>query len=243
MRAILLKEIRSFFTSAIGYLTVGSYLVLNGLFLWVFKGQFNVFDYGFADLGNFFFLAPWVFLLLIPAISMKSFSEEQKLGTLELLLIKPLSVWHLVLGKFGGAFLLCLLALLPTMLYVWTIGELGITTNNFDLGVIYGSYFGLLLLIGMYTSIGLFASVLTNNQIVAFLLGLLFCFLLYFGLDALSTLTSDGSFQSTVQSLGAKAHFSNIGRGILDIKDVVYFVSITLFFLYMTVHRLNHITT
>lgn len=242
MRAILLKEIRSFFTSAIGYLIIGSYLVLNGLFLWVFKGQFNVFDYGFADLGNFFLLAPWVFLFLIPAISMKSFSEEQKLGTLELLLIKPLSVWHLVLGKFLGGFLLCVFALLPTILYVWTIGSLGITTNNFDLGVVFGSYFGLLLLIGTYMSIGLFASALTNNQIVAFLLGLLFCFLLYFGFDALSTLSSDGNVQNTVQSMGAAAHFNTIAQGILDARDVFYFISISLFFLYMTVHRLNHIT-
>ena len=241
MRAILLKEIRSFFTSAIGYLIIASYLVLNGLFLWVFKGQFNVFDYGFADLGNFFFLAPWVFLFLISAISMKSFSEEQKLGTLELLLIKPLGVWHLVLGKFLGGFLLCILALLPTILYVWTIGTLGITTNNFDLGVVVGSYFGLLLLIATYMSIGLFASALTNNQIVAFLLGLLFCFLLYFGFDALSTLSSDGSMQNTIRSMGAEAHFNNIARGILDVRDVFYFISISLFFLYMTVHRLNHI--
>ena len=173
---------------------------------------------------------------------MKSFSEEQKLGTLELLLIKPLSIWQLVLGKFFGALLLCILALLPTMLYVWTIGDLGMSTNNFDLGVVYGSYFGLLLLIGTYTSIGLFASVLTSNQIVAFLLALLCCFLFYFGLDALSTLMSNGDWQNSIQSLGAKAHFKNMGRGILDIREVFYFISITLFFLYMTAHRLNHST-
>jgi len=242
MQAILKKEIRSFFTSAIGYLIIASYLLLNGLFLWVFKGEFNVFDYGFADLGNFFFLAPWVFLFLIPAITMKSFSEEQKLGTLELLLIKPMSLRQVVLGKFFGAFSLCLLALLPTLLYVWTIGSLGITESNYDLGVVFGSYLGLFLLIAAYTSIGLYASVLTNNQIVAFLLALLLCFLLFFGFDALSTLTSDGDLQVFIKSIGAKAHYASIARGILDVGDLFYFLSITLFFLYLTNHRLNHFT-
>ncbi len=240
MLAILTKEIRSFFTSAIGYLIIASYLVLTSLFLWVFKGDFNIFDYGFADLSNFFLLAPWVFLFLIPAITMKSFSEERKLGTLELLLIKPMGTLQVILGKFMGALVLCLLALLPTFLYVWTISALGVTTGNFDMGVVVGSYFGVLLLVACYISLGLFASAQTDNQIVAFLTALLLCFLLFFGFEALSTLPSDGSTKLFIKSLGAKHHFKSIARGILDTRDLFYFLSITLFFLYLTNHRLNH---
>ena len=143
MIAIFKREIQSFFTSPIGYLVVGLFLVLNGLFLWVFKGPFNIFEYGFADLGNFFLLAPWVFLFLIPAITMKSFSEEKKLGTLELLFIKPISLWETVIGKFLGTFCLALIAILPTLLYVYTISQLGVTIGNLDMGMVLGSYFGL----------------------------------------------------------------------------------------------------
>ncbi len=242
MLAILTKEIRSFFTSAIGYLIIAAYLVLTSLFLWVFKGDFNIFDYGFADLGNFFLLTPWVFLFLIPAITMKSFSEERKLGTLELLLIKPMGTLKLVFGKFLGASVLCLLAMLPTLLYVWTICSLGTTPGNFDMGVVLGSYFGVVLLVACYISLGIFASAQTDNQIVAFLTAFLLSFLLFYGFEALSTLVSDGNIQLFIKSLGAKHHFNNSARGILDTKDLLYFLSITLFFLYLTNHRLNHFT-
>ena len=124
MFAIFKREVRSFFTSPIGYLIVGSFLLLNGLFLWVFKNEYNIFDYGFADLGSFFLLAPWIFVFLVPAITMKSFSEERKMGTLELLLIKPISIWKLVLGKFWGALLLCIIAVVPTLVYVFAISKL-----------------------------------------------------------------------------------------------------------------------
>ncbi|MEL6918231.1 MAG: gliding motility-associated ABC transporter permease subunit GldF, partial [Bacteroidota bacterium] len=147
MLAIFKREIQSFFTSPIGYLVIGLFLILNGLFLWVFKGQFNIFEYGFADLGNFFLLAPWVFLFLIPAITMKSFSEERKLGTLELLLIKPIGIWKTVIGKFLGTVSLVLIAIAPTLLYVYTISQLGSTIGNLDTGVVLGSYFGLFFMI------------------------------------------------------------------------------------------------
>jgi len=154
MFAIFKKEIRSFFTTPIGYLIIGLFLLLTGLFLWVFRGDFNVFDYGFADLSNFFLLAPWVFLFLIPAITMKSFSEEKKMGTLELLFIKPISLWNIILGKFWAAMALCFLTLIPTLLYVFAINALGITKGNYDLGIIIGSYFGLFFLVAAYTAIG-----------------------------------------------------------------------------------------
>jgi ABC-2 type transport system permease protein len=220
---------------------VGSFLLLNGLFLWVFKNEYNIFDYGFADLGNFFLLAPWIFVFLVPAITMKSFSEERKMGTLELLLIKPISIWKLVLGKFWGALLLCIIAVVPTLVYVFAISKLGMVEGNYDLGVVLGSYFGLLFLMACYTSIGIFASTLSDNQIIAFLVGILVCFLIFNGFDAIATLFSDGETQQTVQSLGAKAHFDSIARGVIDTRDLMYFISLTLVFLHLTFQRLKQL--
>ncbi|WP_350286155.1 gliding motility-associated ABC transporter permease subunit GldF [uncultured Croceitalea sp.] len=242
MLAIFKKEIRSFFTSSIGYLIIGLFLLLNGLFLWVFKGDFNVFDYGFSDLSNFFLLAPWVFLFLIPAITMKSFSEERKLGTLELLLIKPVSVLKMVLAKFGGALVLCLMAVAPTVVYVLAIDDLGMVAGNYDIGVILGSYFGLLFLMASYTSIGVFASSLSDNQIAAFILAIVLAFMVFFGFEALATLLSDGTTQQLVKSFGAKTHYESIARGIIDTRDIVYFLGLTLFFLYLTHNRIKHLT-
>ncbi|MEX0291570.1 MAG: gliding motility-associated ABC transporter permease subunit GldF [Flavobacteriaceae bacterium] len=241
MLAIFKREFTSFFASPIGYLVIGLFLILNGLFLWVFKGPFNIFDSGFADLGNFFLLAPWVFLFLIPAITMRSFSEEVKLGTMELLFIKPISVWHTVLGKFFGAFVLALIAIAPTLLYVFGISELGTTVGNLDSGLVWGSYFGLFFLVGTYTAIGLFASSLTNNQIVAFLIGVMLCFILYYGFQAVANSISDGTLGLFIANLGMQAHFENIGAGILDTKDLIYFVSLTGFFLFLAVVRLKNL--
>ena len=243
MFAIFKKEVRSFFTAPIGYLIVGLSLLLNGLFLWVFRGNFNIFDYGFSDLGNFFLLTPWIFIFLVPAITMKSFSEERKLGTLELMLIKPISVWKIIWGKFWGTSTLCILAVVPTIIYVITISNLGILSGNYDLGVVLGSYFGLFFLIFAYISMGLFASTLSENQIVAFILGVFFCFVFFGGFDAFSTLFPGGENQLLVQKIGGRIHFESIARGILDSRDLIYFVSITLGFLYLTATRLNNLTS
>lgn len=242
MLAIFRKEIQSFFNSPIGYLIVGLFLLLNGLFLWVFKGNYNVFDNGFADLENFFHLVPWVFIFLIPAITMRSFSEERKMGTLELLYIKPLSTTKVILGKFWGALVLCSLAVLPTIVYVFCISALGMIEGNYDSGIIIGSYFGLLFLIAAYVAIGLFCSSFTDNQIVAFILGTILSFSFFYGFEALSTLFSEGALQSSVENIGAKAHFESIAEGILDSRDLVYFSTTTLFFLYLTQIRLKNST-
>ncbi len=240
MTPIFKREIRSFFTSVTGYLVIGLFLALNGLFLWVFKGPFNIFDYGFADLSKFFLLAPWVFLFLIPAITMKSFSEEKKLGTLELLFIKPIGLWQTVLGKFLGTFVLGLIALVPTLLYVYSVSQLGTTVGNLDMGLVIGSYFGTIFLMGCYTAIGLFASTLSENQIVAFIIGVLLCFLLYYGFEGLSTLFADGQTAVFVQNLGMKHHFESIARGVLDTRDLIYFISLTTFFLFLSVVQLKN---
>lgn len=155
MKSIVLREIKSFFGSPIGYLVIAIFLIVNGLFLWVFEGDYNILNSGFADLTPFFTLTPWIFIFLIPAVTMRSFSDEKKQGTLELLLTKPLSVWEIVTGKFFGAVVLICMAIVPTFIYVATISSLGITEGNIDMGSTLGSYFGLLFLIGAYAAIGI----------------------------------------------------------------------------------------
>ncbi len=239
MYAIFKREITSFFTTATGILALGIFLAVNGLFLWVFKGPYNVFEYGFADLSAFFMLSPFIFLFLIPALSMKSFSEEKKVGTLELLLMKPIGLWELVLGKFLGIMMLGIMALLPTLIYVWCISVLGTEPGNFDIGLIIGAYFGMVLLLTVYTAIGLFASTLSENQIVAFLIALIISLLTYLGFQAVSATLLDGSISLFIQNLGMQAHYERMGRGIIDTRDVVYFMSISVFFLFLTVTRLK----
>ena len=234
MLAIFKKEIRSFFTTPMGYLVVGLFLLLNGLFLWVFDGPYNLLEYGFADLSNFFAIAPWIFLFLIPAICMRSFSEERKLGTLELLYIKPMSLWQIVLGKFLGASVLVLIALIPTLFYVYGISELGTTAGNLDLGLIWGSYFGMIFLIFAYSAISLFISALAENQIVAFLISVLICFLLFYGFEAMASLIDNGTLALGVKSFGMKAHYDDMSNGVLDSRDLVYFLSIGYAFLFLT---------
>lgn len=231
MYAILKREIRSFFASPVGYMVVSLFLILNGLFLWVFKGEFNVFDYGFADLSAFFILAPWILIFLIPAITMKSFSEERKMGTLELLMTKPLSTLEIVLGKYLGALCLSIIALIPTLLYVYTIWELGNPPGNIDLGSTLGSYVGLLFLIMSYTGIGIFSSILTNNQIVAFILAVFLCFIFYFGFEGIADITNTSI---SIENWGIKSHFESVGRGVIDTRDLIYFVSLTALFVFST---------
>ena len=240
MIAIFKKELHSFFNSPIGYLIVLVFLTLNGLFLWVFRQEFNVFDYGFADLSNFFLLIPWVFLFLVPAITMRSISEEKKLGTLELLLIKPISKFKIILGKFLGTLFVGIIALAPTIIYVSAISNLGILEGNVDLGVVSGSYFGTFFLLALYCSMGVYASTISDNQIFAFILGALLCFLVFFGPESIATLSTDGSTQQFIKGLGAKAHFEDISKGILDTRDVIYFLTLTAFFIYLAISGLSH---
>lgn len=239
MLAIFKREITSFFTSPIAYLVIGLFLTFTGLFLWMFRANFNIFDYGFADLSNFFLLAPWIFLFLIPAITMKSFSEERRLGTIELLLIKPISLIQIIMGKFLASMALILISILPTLLYAFSIGQLGTTPWNLDLGLAFGSYAGLFFLVANYTAIGIFASTLTDNQIVAFLAGLIICFIFYYGFEALSTLFSKGDLVLYIRGMGMKARAENMARGVLDTRDVIYFLSFAGFFLFLSVLKLK----
>lgn len=238
MKALLLREIKSFFGSPIGYLVIAVFLLLNGLFLWVFDGDFNILNSGFADLTPFFTLVPWILIFLIPAVTMRSFSDEKKQGTIELLFTKPLTVWEIATGKFFGAFVLILLALLPTIVYVFVISDLGLPQGNIDMGSTLGSYFGLLFLIAGYTSIGIFSSSLSDNQIVAFIAAVFLCFLFYFGFEGLSGYAG-GSAGNIISSIGMDSHFKSMSRGVIDTRDVIYFISIAVLFLSLTVYKLK----
>jgi len=239
MIAILKKEIASFFASPIGYLVIAVFLLLNGLFLWLFKGEFNILDNGFADLSSFFLLAPWILIFLVPAVTMRSFSDEKKQGTLELLLTKPISHSNIVFGKYLGALILIIIALIPTLLYVYTIYKLGNPEGNLDVGSIMGSYFGLLFLITAYTAIGVFASSLTDNQIVAFISAVFICFFFYFGFEGLSNYNIFGD-AFYIEKLGMESHFKSMSRGVLDTRDIIYFLSITGLFLTFTTLNIKH---
>ncbi|QTD38103.1 gliding motility-associated ABC transporter permease subunit GldF [Polaribacter batillariae] len=238
MFAILKKEFNSFFASPIAYLVIGVFLLINGLFLWVFKDDFNILNAGFADVNPFFYLAPWVFLFLIPAITMKSFAEEFNNGTIELLKTKPLSDWQIVMGKFWASLLLVLIALIPTLTYIYTIYQLGNPVGNLDFGSTIGSYIGLFFLASTYTAIGLFTSSISKNQIVAFILGVLITFLLFYGFDAISNSFENDSL--TIKKLGINEHFKSISRGVIDTRDIIYFLSVTVFFLFITKTRLDY---
>jgi len=228
MLAILKKEINAFFASSIGYLVIAIFLILNGLFLWLFIGEFNILDNGFADMSSFFLLAPWILLFLIPAVTMRSFSDEKKQGTLEFL-------FNIVLGKYLGACILIILALLPTLLYVYTVYQLGNPVGNIDFGSTLGSYLGLLFLAAAYTAIGVFASSLTDNQIVAFITAVFLCFFFYVGFEGIADFVSS----NFIDQLGMNAHYKSISRGVIDTRDLMYFISVILLFLVFTVQHIN----
>ena len=234
MLAIFLKEFNSFFSSAIGFVVAGLFLLATGVLVWVLPGYFNIFDQGYANLTPFFEVLPWIFCVLIPAICMRSFSEEKKQGTLELLLTKPISVNQLIAGKFLGSFSLSVITLLPTVFYIISISALTAEGVQVDYRVIFSSYVGVLLLMCCFTSIGIFASCLTDNPLIAFVIGTFLNVLLYFGLEGVSSIPLWGSKLYTLEYFSLSHHFQSISRGILDSRDLIYFLSISLFFLVLT---------
>lgn len=230
MYALYKKELGSFFSSLMGYLTIFVFLLLNGLMLWVFRSDFNILDYGFADLGPFFLVSPFLFLFLIPAITMRMFAEEKRSGTMELLLTKPISDITIIAAKFLAGLTLALLALLPTIVYYITVYHIADPVGNVDSGAVFGSYIGLLLLAAVFVSIGLFASVITKNQIVAFIVAIVLCFFCYLGFETLYQMS--GSL--FVKSLGIRHHYESVSRGVIDTRDVLYYFSVIVIFLTFT---------
>lgn len=225
MRALVLKEIRSFFSSLLGYTVVAVFLLFTSLFLWLFPGGWNILDGGMATLDPFFAMAPWVLMFLIPAITMRSFAEEHRAGTLELLLTRPLTEVQVVLAKFLGAWAVSIAALLPTLSFVLVVGMLGRPSWNLDLGAVWGSYLGLIVFSGALTGIGVVASSCTMQPLVAFLSAMLTSIVAYFGFGALADFAWLGSWEHAFVQLGMESHFDAMSHGRLDSRDVLYFVA------------------
>lgn len=239
MFSIFRKEINAFFSSLVGYIVVGIFLVAMGLWMWVFPAS-SILEGGYATLDTLFAMAPMIFLFLIPAVTMRSFAEEKQSGTIELLVTRPLSDWQIVGGKFLACLVLVGFALLPTLLYYITVYQLGETKGNLDSGGIFGSYIGLMFLAGAFVSIGVFASSLTNNQIVAFVLATFLCFFVDLAFDALSRLpVFFGKTDDIVQAIGIQYHYESMSRGVLDTRDIIYFLSVIAVFLAATVLSLG----
>jgi ABC-2 type transport system permease protein len=239
MFSIFKKEINTFFASLIGYIVIGVFLVLMGLVMWVFP-DYSVLDNNYANLDTLFGIAPMIFMFLIPAVTMRTFAEEKQTGTIELLVTRPISDLQIVGGKFLACFVLVAFALVPTVLYYFTVYQLGAPPGNLDSGGILGSYIGLLFLAAAFVAIGVFASSLTNNQIVAFVLATFLCFFVYLAFDFLSRLpVFFGKTDDIVQAIGIEYHYNSVSRGVLDTRDVIYFLSVIALFLAATVLSLG----
>lgn len=233
MFAVFKKEVRSFLSSLIAYLVIILFLTAIGLFMWIFPGT-NVLDYGYADLETLFVLGPYVFLFLIPAITMRSFAEEKKSGTMELLFTRPLRDWDIILGKYLAGLSLVIFALLPTLIYYYSVYELGAQVGNIDSAGTIGSYLGLILLGACFTSIGIFASSLTENQIIAFILAVFFCFMMYQGFSSLTALNDPSALSYFLLQLGIDFHYASIRKGLIDSRDLTYFFSLIILMLMAT---------
>ena len=232
MWSICKKELRQFFSSLTGYIAIVVFLLVNGLVLFVFEN--NIFDFGYATLDRFFQLAPWILLLLIPAITMRSFSDEFKGGTYEILQTRPLMRWQIIAGKYAGSLVVVLIALLPTVIYIFSIQQLS-SAEGIDWGATVGSYIGLVLLASVFTAIGICTSSFTANAVIAFILSLIACALIYYGFGAISKLPGlNSGADYYVEMAGIDFHYRSISRGVVDTRDIVYFLSIIALFLFVT---------
>lgn len=234
MLAVYLKELNAFLSSVTGWLALIVFLLVVGLFVWIFPDT-SVLEYGYATLDGLFTTAPWVFLFLIPAITMRSFSEELSSGTFELLITKPLKDTEIILGKYLAALTLVFFALLPTAIYYLSVYRLGSPAGNIDNGATAGSYIGLLLLASAFIAIGIFSSSVTRSQIVAFVLAVFLCFFFFIAFDYLSKLNIFyAKADDVVELIGINAHYDSISRGVVDTRDIVYFLTFNALFLLLT---------
>ncbi len=234
MFTLLKKEISAFFSSLIGYIAIIIFITANSLFIWVFPGQFNVLDSGYASLDTLFYIAPWVFMFLVPAVTMRLFADEKRSGTIELLLTRPLTDMEIVAAKYLAGLLLVLFSLLPTLVYFLSVYLLGEEVGNMDTGGTWGSYIGLFFLAGIYVAIGVFASSLTDNQIIAFLMAMVISFFFYLGFDSISALPILKSVEGIILQLGISEHYTSMSRGVIDSRDVIYFAGTITVFLLIT---------
>lgn len=230
MFAIFRKEISGFFSSLTGYVVIIVFLLVNSLFMWVLPGEWNITENGYASLDTLFFLSPWIFLFLVPAITMRMIAEEKRLGTIELIYSRPLTERSVIYGKFAASVALVFLSLLPGIVYYVTIYMLGETPGNLDKGGTLGAFIGLFFLASIYASVGIFASSLTDNQVIAFIIAVLICFLLFAGFDSFAFLPGLKKIDEIVIRLGINEHYKSISRGVIDIRDIVYFISVAVIF-------------
>lgn len=226
MLPIFRKEIAGFFSSFTGYMVIIVFLLINSLFMWVFPGEWNVLDSGYAGLETLFFLSPWVFLFLVPAVTMRMFAEEKRTGTIELIYSKPVTERGIVYGKFLASVALILLALLPGLIYYLSVYMLGETPGNLDKGGTWGAFMGLCFLASVYAAAGIFSSSVTDNQVVAFILAVFLCFFLFAGFDSIAYLPGLKKFDEFVIRLGINEHYKSISRGVIDIRDISYFLAV-----------------
>lgn len=236
MWALYKKEIRGFLTSVTGFVVMGIFLLVTGLFLWVLPSGMNIPDGGYANVNGLFQLSPFMFLFLIPAVTMHSFSDEINSGTMELLLTRPLSDSRIIMGKYLAQFSLILLALIPTLIYYFSVFQLAYPIGNVDSGAFWGSYIGLIFLAASFAAVGIFSSSLSGNQIISFLLAVIISAFLYMGFDYIGPFF--GNNQYFVELLGISSHYQSISRGVIDTRDVVYFLSLIILFLYLTKYNL-----
>ena len=238
MYTLFLKEIKSFLTSLAGYIAIGVFLTITGTFLWVISsestGGYNILENGFASLDSLFSIAPMVYLFLIPAITMRSFAEEKKTGTIELLFTRPLTELQIILAKYFAGVALVAVSLLPTLFYYYSIYQLGYPPGNIDTGATWGSYIGLLLLGAGFVAIGIFASSVTDNQVIAFILAMALCFICFSGFEYFAQSGLAGKSEPLVTALGISSHYASLSRGVVDTRDVLYFASLVTFFILLT---------
>lgn len=234
MYAILKKELNSFFSSLSGLIAAVVFLIITGLFVWVFPGELNVLDRGYATLDTLFIIAPWVFLFLVPAVAMRTFSEEKKTGTIELLLTRPLSDTQLVLGKYFAVVALVLIILVPALFFYLSVYLLGNPVGNIDTGGTWGSFIGLFFLASAYGAISVFASALSQNQIVSFILGVLLCFIMFMGIESMASLALFKGIEHRIVALGINEHYRSMSRGVVDTRDIAYFAGVAAFFVLLT---------
>ncbi len=230
MFAIFRKEITGFFSSLTGYIVIIVFLLINSLFMWVFPGEWNILDSGYAGLDTLFFLSPWIFLFLVPSVTMKMIAEEKRLGTLELIYSKPVTERGIVYGKYFASVALVLLALLPGLIYYFSVYILGETPGNLDKGAALGAFTGLFFLAAVYASAGLFSSSITDNQVIAFIIAVLISFFLFMGFDSFAYLPGLKKVDEFVIRMGINEHYKSISRGVIDLRDIIYFIAVVLIF-------------
>jgi ABC-2 type transport system permease protein len=234
MFTLLKKEIGSFFSSITGYVVIIVFLLINSMFLWILPGSNNLLDSGYASLEALFIIAPWIFLFLVPAITMRMFTDERKSGTIETLFTRPLTDLKIISAKSLAAFILVLFSLIPTLIYFYSVYKLGNPLGSIDSGGTWGSYIGLFFLSAIYVAIGIFASSITENQIVAFIIGMFLCFLMFMGFDYLSELAFFSKIDSFVINMGINEHYKSLSRGVIDSRDIIYFISVVVIFTLFT---------